>query len=137
MPVTIDGRYRGELGTEVTHGPSGTRWIVATPLDGQVEPTSFSPTDLVASAVGTCIMAILGIIARREGIDLEGSTFRVEKVMQRSPRRIAALPVTLHLPGGLTRNQKRKLERGALTCPVHRGLSEGIEKPVSFVYADD
>ena len=83
------------------------------------------------------MLTILGILARREAIELEGATFRVEKHMQEQPRRIAALPVILHLPGGLTSAQKKKLERGALTCPVHRSLLAEIDAPVTFVYADD
>lgn len=137
LTVVIDGSYQGGLKTDVTHGPSGTRLLTAAPADNQGDGSSFSPTDLVAAALGTCMMTILGIIARREGIGLEGATFRVEKHMQASPRRIGALPVTLHLPAGLSEDQKKKLERGALTCPVHRSLLQEIEKPVTFVYADD
>lgn len=137
MAVTIEGTYRGDLNTESIHGPSGVRLITAAPVDNQGDGSSFSPTDLVATALGSCMMTILGILARREGIDLEGATYRVEKHMQDSPRRIASLPVTLHLPAGLTANQKKKLERGALTCPVHHSLLPEIDKPVTFVYADD
>ncbi|MCB1037367.1 MAG: OsmC family protein [Acidobacteria bacterium] len=135
--VHIEGTYVGVLKTELLHGPSGARMVTAAPLDNEGDGSSFSPTDLVASALGACMMTILGIIARREGIDLTGASFRVEKHMQSSPRRIASLPVTLHLPGGLTVDQKTKLERGALTCPVHRSLLPEIDKPVTFVYAEE
>ena len=137
MGVRIDGTYRGGLNTEVVHGPSGRQLVTAAPLDNEGDGSSFSPTDLVATALGSCMMTILGIIARRDGIDLEGATFEVEKIMQASPRRIGALPVTLRLPGGLSEDQKKKLERGALTCPVHRSLLAEIEKPVTFVYGDE
>jgi uncharacterized OsmC-like protein len=137
MPVEITGRYKGNLNVELTHGPSGKRLTTAAPVDNEGDGSSFSPTDLVAAALGACMMTILGILARREGIDLEGAEFRVEKHMQSAPRRIAALPVTIRLPAGLTADQKLKLERGALTCPVHHSLLEGIDKPVTFLYADD
>jgi len=137
MAISITGTYTGNLNTEVTHGPSGKRIKTAAPVDNQGDGSSFSPTDLMASALGTCMLTILGMIARREGIELEGATFSVEKHMHPQPRRIAALPVTLSLPGGLTTAQKAKLERGALTCPVHRSLLAEIDAPVKFLYADD
>jgi putative redox protein len=137
MAVEITGTYTGNLNTEIVHGPSGARLATAAPADNQGDGSSFSPTDLVASALGSCMLTILGILARREGIALEGATFRVEKHMQAQPRRIAALPVTLYLPAGLDAAQKAKLERGALTCPVHRSLLAEIDAPVTFVYADD
>ena len=134
MAVEITGEYTGRLGTRVRHGPSGAELRTAAPVDNQGDGSSFSPTDLVAAALGTCMLTILGILAQRDGIDLQGSHFRVEKHMQSDPRRIASLPVTLHLPRALTPAQRTKMERGALTCPVHHSLLEAIEKEVTFVY---
>ena len=137
MAVEITGEYTGGLGTRVRHGPSGMELRTAAPVDNQGDGSSFSPTDLVAAALGACMLTILGIIAEREGVDLRGSHFRVEKHMQGDPRRIAALPVSLHLPRRLTPAQRTKMERGALTCPVHRSLLEALEKEVTFVYDID
>lgn len=137
MAVEITGTYQRGLKTELVHGPSGRTIATAAPLDNQGDGSSFSPTDLVAAALAACMMTIMGIIAHREDIDLEGATLRVEKHMQSSPRRIASLPVVLSLPAGLTEDQKKKLERGALTCPVHHSLLPEIHKPVTFEYADD
>lgn len=134
MGVEITGVYAGNLRTELVHGPSGMRISTAAPVDNQGDGSSFSPTDLVASALAACMMTIVGIIAQRDGLDLSGSHFRVEKHMRSDPRRIDALPVHLHLPAHLSEPQRRKLERGALTCPVHRSLLEEISKQVSFVY---
>lgn len=136
MSVEITGRYTGNLNVELVHGPSGTRITTAAPVDNQGDGSSFSPTDLVAAALGACMVTIMGIMAQRDGLDLAGLHFRVEKHMTPPPRRIAALPVVIHMPAGLDDRQRKKLERGALTCPVHRSLLEGVEKPVEFVYPD-
>ena len=134
MAVEITGEYTGKLGTVLRHGPSGATLRTAAPVDNQGDGSSFSPTDLVAAALGACMLTIVGILAEREGVDLRGSHFRVEKHMQGEPRRIAALPITFHLPRTLTPDQRTKMERGALTCPVHRSLLEEIEKDIAFVY---
>jgi len=77
------------------------------------------------------------MVGERDGIDLTGLSFRLEKHMAANPRRIAAIPVTIHMPAGLTGDQRKKLENAALTCPVHKSLAEGVEKPVEFVYAEE
>lgn len=134
MAVEITGHYLAGLGTEIRHGPSGAILKTAAPVDNQGDGSSFSPTDLVAAALGACMLTIVGILAEREGLQLEGSHFRVEKHMQSEPRRIGSLPIALHLPAHLTAAQRKKMERGALTCPVHRSLLPEIEKAVTFVY---
>lgn len=136
MTVKISGSYQGNLNVEVVHGPSGTRLTTAAPKDNQGDGSSFSPTDLVATALGTCMLTLMGIMARREGIDLDGVRFELEKHMVSDPRRIGRIPVTIHMPAGLTASQRKKLERSALTCPVHKSLLPEIEKPVDFVYPD-
>jgi putative redox protein len=134
VAVEITGRYTGHLKTELTHGPSGTVLPTAAPVDNQGDGSSFSPTDLVAAALASCMVTTLAIVAERDGIDLSGVTFRVEKHMAGEPRRIAAFPVVIHLPAGLQPAERAKLERAAQTCPVHRSLLPEIDKEVSFVY---
>lgn len=134
MSVSITGRYVGNLGVELEHGPSGATLRTAAPVDNQGDGSSFSPTDLVAAALGSCMLTIMGILARRHGIDLAGASFRVEKHMRSDPRRIDRLPITFHLPAAIAPEHRRMLERGALTCPVHRSLLPEIDKPVRFVY---
>ena len=136
MAVEITGRYIGNLKTELTHGPSGAVMRTAAPVDNQGDGSSFSPTDLAAASLGACMLTLVAIVGEREGLDLTGLSFRLEKHMESNPRRIGAIPVTLYMPAGLTPEQRQKLENAALTCPVHKSLSEGIEKPVEFVYAD-
>ena len=134
MAVEITGRYTGNLKMELTHGPSKATLKTAAPVDNKGDGSSFSPTDLVAAALGSCMVTTMGIVAEREGIDFRAASFRVEKHMQSDPRRIAALPVVIHLPRSLTPDQRTKLERAAHTCPVHRSLLPEIEKQVEFVY---
>jgi len=137
MSVEITGTYTGKLGTELRHGPSGALLRTAAPLDNQGDGSSFSPTDLVAAAFAACIVTTMAIVAERDGIPFAGVDFRVEKHMVREPRRIGALPVTIRMPAGLTPDQRRKLERTAHTCPVHRTLRDEVEKTVTFVYPDE
>ena len=82
------------------------------------------------------MLTLIAIVGEREGIDLAGMSFRLEKHMAANPRRIGAIPVTITMPAGLSDEQKKKLENAALTCPVHKSLAEGVERPVEFVYAD-
>lgn len=134
MAVEITGRYTGNLKMDLQHGPSGAVQKTAAPVDNRGDGSSFSPTDLVAAALASCMVTTMAIVAEREGIDFSAASFRIEKHMQSDPRRIAALPVVLHMPAGLSADQKMKLERAALTCPVHRSLLPEIEKKVEFVY---
>lgn len=134
MAVEITGRYVGNLKTELTHGPSGTVIRTAAPVDNQGDGSSFSPTDLAAASLGACMMTLIAIVGERDGIDLTGLSFRLEKHMASNPRRIGSIPVTITMPPGLTPEQREKLERAALTCPVHKSLSEDVQKDVRFVY---
>jgi putative redox protein len=134
VAVEITGRYTGQLKTEMVHGPSGVALRTAAPVDNQGDGSSFSPTDLVAAALGSCMITTMAIVAEREGIDLSGVSFRVEKHMTGDPRRIARLPVVIHMPAGLPPAQRLKLERAAHTCPVHRSLLPEVEAETTFVY---
>lgn len=136
MAVEITGRYLGGLKVELKHGPSGAVIHTAAPVDNNGDGSSFSPTDMVAAALASCMVTIMGIIAERDGIDLTGLTFSLEKHMNSDPRRIGRVPVRIAMPTGLVDRQRKKLESGALTCPVHRSLLEEIDKPVEFVYPD-
>src|SRR5262245_59280227 len=136
MEVEITGVYTVKLKMELTHGPSGAVLATAAPVDNQGDGSSFSPTDLVAAAMGSCMVTTMAIVAQRDGIPLEGVSFRVEKHMADSPRRIGALPVEIRMPAGLGAEQRAKLERAAHSCPVHRSLAPEVGKDVKFVYPD-
>ncbi|HEX6900026.1 MAG TPA: OsmC family protein [Thermoanaerobaculia bacterium] len=137
MAVEMTGRYIGNLKTELTHGPSGTVIRTAAPVDNNGDGSSFSPTDLASASLGACMLTLIAIVGERDGLDLTGLSFRLEKHMASNPRRIGAVPVTIQMPAGLTPEQRKKLENAALTCPVHKSLSEDVEKPVEFVYPEE
>lgn len=136
--VHIDISYEGGLRTRATHGPSGTTLVTDAPTDNHGRGESFSPTDLTATSLGTCMMTIMGIVAERDGIDLAGLTCRVDKHMVTEPeRRIGKLVVSFTMPPLLTVKAREKLERAALHCPVHRSLSEQTEIITGFAYPDE
>lgn len=131
VEITVD--YLGELRCKATHGPSGATLLTDAPTDNQGMGQSFSPTDLVATAMGTCALTIMGIAARGRGIDLSGATVRVQKEMVAQPtRRIGRLTVEFTIPAELTDEQKGVLKRAALTCPVHKSVLPEIEIPITF-----
>ena len=134
MTVEIKGTYEGDLRVKLIHGPSGSVLETDAPLDNQGKGSRFSPTDLVAAALASCIVTIMGIVAKRDGIKLEGLSFRLEKHMNESPRRIGKIIVEINMPKGLTEEQKKKLENAANTCPVYFSLLPEIEKDIKFIY---
>jgi putative redox protein len=134
--VQIDITYEGGLHCSATHAPSGTVLSTDAPVDNQGKGETFSPTDLVATALGTCIATTMDIYARRKNIDLTGMRMTVIKEMTTSaPRRIARLATEIWLPIALESDPSRELERVALGCPVHQSLSETVQKPIVFHYA--
>ena len=131
--VTIDVIYRGELRCTATHGPSRSELVTDAPLDNQGKGEAFSPTDLVATAIGTCLLTTMAIAARKRGWELAGSTARVEKHMVADPkRRIAKLAVVLQIPHEFGAAERKVLEEAALTCPVHESLDARVEVPIEF-----
>lgn len=136
MAVGISGSYTGGLGVRARHGPSGTELTTAAPTDNRGDGSSFSPTDLVATALGTCILTVMGIAARDMGVELEGASFHLEKHMVADPRRVGALPMVVRMPAGLTADQRQRLERVGTHCPVHRSLHPDVRTPIRFEYPD-
>lgn len=133
--VTIGITYRGGLRCKAIHGPSGQTILTDAPVDNHGKGESFSATDLVATALGACLATVMGIVAEREGIDLEGMTITVNKEMVADPRRrIGRLTTRIEMPGPLTSGLKAKLESAARTCPVKESLRSEVETPIEFVY---
>ena len=131
--VQMQVRYLGELRCEATHGPSSSTLITDAPADNMGKAESFSPTDMVGVALGTCILTTMGIFAQRANIDMSGSTARVVKEMVTTPaRRIGRLTVDVHVPHDLPQDQQKKLENAALTCPVHRSLHPDVKAPITL-----
>ena len=128
--VKIDIVYQSDLHTLATHGPSGTQVSTDAPKDNQGKGESFSPTDLVATALGCCMLTIMGIVARRKNLPLENARVSVEKHMTTTGvRRICKLQVRFAMPSGLTPEDRKMLENAAYNCPVHRCLQSECEIP--------
>lgn len=138
MGVEIDVVYEGKLHTSCVHGPSKTKLSTDAPVDNGGKGESFSPTDLVATALGACMVTIMGIVAERQKLDIAGTTVRVIKEMIQQPeRRIGALRVTITVPNssGIDEANRKRLEAAAHHCPVHKSLHPDIDKPIEFRYA--
>jgi len=133
--VEIRMSYEGDLRCRATHVPSSSTLTTDAPVDNQGKGESFSPTDLVATALGTCMMTIMGIAAARMSLDLRGMTAVVTKEMTPPPRRIARLAVTITIPGDFNDEQKQKLQNAAMTCPVHKSLHPEVAAPVEFKWS--
>lgn len=132
--VEIDAVYDGDLRTRVTHGPTGAQFTTDAPKDHEGRGEAFAPTDLVAAAMGSCVLTVMGIVARRHGIDLSGTRACVEKEMVNDPaRRIARLTVIVTFGRRFDATQRARLERAAMSCPVHHSLHPDIHVPMTFV----
>jgi uncharacterized OsmC-like protein len=120
---------------ELRHGPSGQPLTTSAPRDNLGDGSSYSPTDLLAASLGSCMVTTMAIVARRENIPFERAEFVLEKHMTPAPpRRVDAVPVTIRLPASLTPEQREKLEAAARGCPVHRSLLPEIQRDVQFIY---
>ena len=129
----MTGIYQGELRTEVTHLRSGNKIITDAPPDNNGKGEAFSPTDLACAALSCCMMTLMGILARREGIDLAGLRSEIVKVMDNNPRKIAEIQIIFtHVNLVASDVQKEKLKHAAITCPVALSLSENIKQTVTF-----
>ena len=136
--VTISIDYLGSLRCEATHGPSQNKLITDAPVDNHGKGESFSPTDLVATALGVCMSTVMGIFAEKHGIDLRGLKVTVGKEMVQAPvRRIARLTVDLTVPLAPDHPHRATLEHIALTCPVYESLHPEMEKPVKFSWVGE
>jgi putative redox protein len=127
--------YEGELHCLARHGPSGSRLSTDAPVDNQGRGAAFSPTDLLATSLGTCMLTTMAIVARREGIELRGSSARVEKHMSSTPpRRVASLVVValMRAEPPPTPAQRALLERAGHECPVRLSLAPAVEVPVEY-----
>jgi putative redox protein len=135
--IEIDTTYDGDLHCTATHGPSQSTLQTDAPKDNHGRGATFSPTDLLATALGTCMATTMGILARKQGWDLSGLRVNVIKEMTTSPpRKIARLPTCLFVPEGtarqLTAEARAQLENAAHTCPVKLSLADSVEVLVTF-----
>lgn len=128
--------YKGDLRTEMTHLQSGNSVETDAPTDNNGKGARFSPTDLVATALGSCMLTIMGITANTHKISMDGTQAEITKIMQANPRRIGEIVVKVILTGQATYSQKEQkiLEQAALTCPVYLSLHEETKKTITFVW---
>ncbi|WP_339868504.1 OsmC family protein [uncultured Algoriphagus sp.] len=132
MP-TIKSSYLGNLRTESEHLQSGTQLLTDAPVDNNGKGEKFSPTDLVASALGSCMVTIMGIVANRDSVSLDGLTWEVTKIMQSSPRKISEIIVEFHWENPVEDEAMlQKLKNAAKTCPVALSLDSEIKQTLKF-----
>ena len=127
-------KYRGGLRTEAIHSRSGSVIETDAPVDNQGKGERFSPTDLVATSLGSCMLTIMGIYAGNNGIDMTGVKVSVEKIMGANPRRISEIRISFDMAaaGKLSEDHRKALENAARTCPVSASLREDLIQTVAF-----
>ena len=130
--ATSNITYVGDLRTVCIHLQSGTQILTDAPTDNHGKGEAFSPTDLVATALGSCMVSIMGIKSKDLNVDLKDSTVSITKTMQSEPRKIAKIEVILDMSIEASEKNKAILERAAMTCPVLLSLHPDIEKDVVF-----
>jgi putative redox protein len=136
MSVHLEVRYEGDLHCTAVHGPSGSQLATDAPVDNQGRGETFSPTDLVATAIGACMLTVMGIYARPRGISLDGARASVDKDMTKTgTRRIEQLTVRLQLPASLDGKTRASLEQVARLCPVAASLHPEVCLVLTFEYA--
>jgi putative redox protein len=133
--VKVAVKYEGDLHCSAVHCPSGNEITTDAPTDNRGRGEAFSPTDLVATALATCMSTTMGLRAVEHGVDLRGMTVSVEKHMSKDgPRRIVGLPSEIHIPLPSSCPERELLEQAALNCPVHKSLPSEIERPTKFFW---
>lgn len=134
--ATSTVKYIGELRTEATHTQSNTTIFTDAPKDNHGKGEMFSPTDLVATALASCILSVMGIVSLKEGITkTDGATAEVTKIMYTEPRRIGEIHINLTFPkNNFTDKEKKIYEHSAYTCPVAKSLHPDIKQVLEFVW---
>jgi len=133
--MTSKVKYLGSLRTESEHLQSGSKMITDAPVDNHGKGEAFSPTDTVANALATCMLTIMGIKADSMGIEMEGASAEVTKVMASNPRRISRIDINILFPKSYDQKETKILENAGNTCPVLHSLHPDIEKNIFFKYS--
>ena len=132
---TFEIKYQGNLRTTATHIDSGSVIKTDAPKDNHGLGEAFSPTDMVCSALASCILTIMAIAVEKNGIKIKGTYAIVKKTMSNNPRRISKIDIELIFPMDYDEKTKVILERAAYNCPVHHTLSKEVEKNINFIYS--
>jgi len=128
--------YKGSLRVESVFEATGAKILTDAPTKANGKGHHFSPTDLLAAALGSCVLTMMGVVAERESLDLTGVTVEVDKEMAGPPHRITKLHAIVKMPAGLSAELRSKLENFANRCPVHASLPGEMDKPIEFAYPD-
>ena len=134
MNNQIEIVYEGDLRTKATHLASGSEILTDAPIDNQGKGEKFSPTDLVATAIGSCMLTIMGIAGNVHNINIDGALVRVEKIMGKDPRKIDQINLEIIFKSSVSSKDKIILERAAKHCPVAKTLEGNIEENIKFIY---
>jgi putative redox protein len=132
--VEIEIDYEGQLHCNAKHGPSASEISTDAPTDNQGKGEAFSPTDLLATSMGTCMITTMGIYAAKNDIDLIGSRLRVIKEMAASPRRVARLKVSIDMPESVPHEHRPELKHIAETCPVQKSVHPDMQVELTLSY---
>ena len=128
----IEITYTRNLHTQCNHLQSGNKIKTDAPVENHGSGEAFSPTDLAVTALGSCLLTIMGIAAKTHGINIDESTARVTKIMSKNPRRIGKIIVVINIPYELSTKEQRLLNQAAKGCPVHHSLHPDIEKEIKI-----
>lgn len=126
--------YKNNLRTEAQHIASGQKIITDAPLDNNGKGEAFSPTDLVATALASCMITIMAIAAEKNGINISETSASVKKVMGINPRTISDIVIEITMSKDLALKDRKRLEKAALACPVHKSLHPNMNKEITFSY---
>lgn len=135
MP-TIETVYSGSLRTRAKHLKSGNEIVTDAPVDNKGKGEAFSPTDLLAASLGSCMLTIMGMAAETHGMDINGTRITITKIMASDPRRVTEIQIEFHMPADVLYNEKQKmiLEKAAATCPVALSLHPDVKQSVRFFW---
>ena len=126
--------YKNNLRTEAQHIASGQKIITDAPLDNNGKGEAFSPTDLVATALASCMITIMAIAAEKNGINISETSASVKKIMGTNPRTISDVVIDIKMSKDLALKDRKRLEKAALACPVHKSLHPDMNKEITFSY---
>ena len=128
--------YNGDLRTQITHSQSGNIIITDAPIDNNGKGEAFSPTDLFASSLGSCMLTIMGITAQTHGLNIDGSTVNINKIMGTNPRRVSAIDIIININGKLNEKDKKILQKAAEHCPVSKSIHPDLDEKITFNFLD-
>ena len=126
--------YKNNLRTEAQHIASGQKIITDAPLDNNGKGEAFSPTDLIATALASCMITIMAIAAEKNGINISETSASVKKIMGINPRTISDIVIEIKMSKDLALKDRKRLEKAALACPVHKSLHPDMNKEITFSY---